>query len=147
MVKALLAAHLVLAVFAIGPLVHAATTAVRGVRKGEAAATASAVRVLRVYAAASLLVVVIGFALMSQKRHGQQIAEFGDTWVWLSLVLWVVAVALVLGVVVPALQQATRRITAQESVAALAGRVAATGGIVGVLFIVIVVLMVYRPGG
>ena len=35
----------------------------------------------------------------------------------------------------------------QESVVALTGRVAAAGGIVGVIFAVIVFLMVYRPGG
>lgn len=149
MFKALLAAHLVLAVFAVGPLVHAATTAGRGIRRGDGAATASAARVLRIYAIASLLVVAVGFGLMSSKSPytHQNVAKFSETWIWVSLLLWVVAVALVLGVVVPTLQRATRLIAAQDSVVALTGRVAAAGGVVGLLFLAIVVLMVYQPGG
>jgi hypothetical protein len=146
MLKFLLAAHLVLAVFAIGPLVHAATTAGRGIRKGDGVATASASRVLRIYAYVSVLVVAAGSALMSQKEDGQKLAEMGDTWIWLSLVLWLVAVALVLGVLVPTLDKATKQISAEESVVALTARVAAAGGIVGILFLVIVVLMAYKPG-
>jgi Predicted integral membrane protein (DUF2269). len=149
MFKALLAAHLVLAVFAVGPLVHAATTAGRGIRRGDGAATASAARVLRIYAIASLLVVAVGFGLMSSKSPytHQDVAKFSETWIWVSLLLWVVAVAIVLGVVVPTLQRATRLIAAQDSVVALTGRVAAAGGVVGLLFLAIVVLMVYQPGG
>src|SRR5579875_3889815 len=120
MFKALLAAHLVLAVFAVGPLVHAATTAGRGIRRGDGAATASAARVLRIYAIASLLVVAVGFGLMSSKSPytHQDVAKFSETWIWVSLLLWVVAVAIVLGVVVPTLQRATRLIAAQDSVVA-----------------------------
>jgi hypothetical protein len=145
--KLLLAIHLVLAVFAIGPLVHAATTAGRGIRRGDGAATAAASRVLRIYAYASVLVVIAGFGLMSQKRGGRQLGQFGDTWIWLSLLLWLAAVALVLGVIVPTLDDATKRIADQQSVVALTARVAASGGVVGLLFVVVVFLMVYKPGG
>lgn len=146
MLKLLLAVHLVLAVFAIGPLVHSATTAGRGIRTGDGSATATASRVLRIYAYVSVLVIVAGMALMPQKQRGHQLGEIGDTWIWLSLVLWVVAVALVLGVIVPTLDKATKQIAAQESVVALTARVAASGGVVAILFVVIVVLMVYKPG-
>ncbi|MDT4912405.1 MAG: hypothetical protein QOC66_1533 [Pseudonocardiales bacterium] len=147
MLKLLLAAHLVLAVFAIGPLVHAATTAGRGIRQGDAAATASSSRVLRIYSYASVLVVLAGLALMSQKRSGQQLGEIGDTWVWLSILLWLVAVGLVLGAIVPTLDKATKGIAEQASVVTLTGRVAALGGVVALVMLVIIVLMVYRPGG
>jgi Predicted integral membrane protein (DUF2269) len=146
MLKLLLAIHLVLAVFAIGPLVHAATTAGRGIRTGNGTATASSSRMLRIYAYVSVLVVIAGMALMSQKRRGEKLGEFSDTWIWLSLVLWLVAVGLVLGVIVPTLDKATEQIEAQQSVVTLTARVAATGGVVAVLFVVVVVLMVYRPG-
>jgi uncharacterized membrane protein len=146
MLKVLLAVHLVLAVFAIGPLVHAATTAGRGIRTGDGAATASSSRVLRIYAYVSVLVVVVGFALMSQKRRGQKLGDIGDTWIWLSLALWVIAIAMVLAVIVPTLDKASEQIRAQQSVVTLTARVAATGGVVAGLFVVIVVLMVYRPG-
>jgi uncharacterized membrane protein len=146
MLKFLLALHLVLAVFVIGPLVWAATTAGRGVRHGDGAATASSARVLRIYAYVSVLVVGVGFALMSQKAHGQRIAEFSDTWIWLSLLLWAIAVGVVLLVVVPTLDRATKLIEAQDSVITLTARVAASGGVVGLLFVAIVVLMAYKPG-
>jgi uncharacterized membrane protein len=146
MFKFLLAAHLVLAVFAVGPLVHAATTAARGLRKGDGAATASASRVLRIYTYASVLVVIAGMGLMSQKRRGHKLGEFSDTWIWLSLLLWLVAAAVVLALIVPTLDRATKQIAEQQSVVTLTARVAASGGVVGLLFLVIIVLMVYKPG-
>jgi hypothetical protein len=146
MFKILLALHLLFAVFAVGPLVHAATTAARGVRHGDAAATAYSARVARIYAGASVLVILIGFGLMSVKRHGETVAKFSETWIWVSVLLWVLAVALVMAVLVPTLNKATELIGKQESAAALTGRVAAAGGVVGIVFAVIVFLMVYRPG-
>lgn len=146
MLKFWMAAHLVLVVFTIGPLVHAATTAARGVRHGDGAATAAASRMLRIYAYVSVLVIVAGMALMSQKEDGRKLAEFGDTWIWLSLLLWFVAMAIVLGVSVPTLNRATKLIEAQDSVVTLTGRVAASGGAVALIFLVVVVLMAYKPG-
>lgn len=166
MLKFLLALHLVFAVFVVGPLVWAATTAGRGVRNGDGAATSTSARVLRIYGYASALVVIAGMALMSQKHSVAPsgtpvtsraprldvsppkvaLAEFGDTWIWLSLALWAVAVATALGVIVPTLNRATRLIEAQDSVVALTARVAAAGGLVGLIFLVIVVLMAYKPG-
>lgn len=149
MYEILLALHLLFAIFAIGPLVHAATTAARGVRTGNGAATAGSARVLRIYAGASLLVVAIGMGLMSAKDPdgaGAHVGAFGQTWIWLSIVLWAAAMAVVLGVVAPSLDRATERIQRQESVVALTGRVAAGGGVVALIFAGIVFLMVYQPG-
>jgi predicted integral membrane protein DUF2269 len=146
MFKIMLALHLLFAVFAVGPLVHAATTAARGVRHGDAAATAYSARVARIYAVASVLVVIVGFGLMSSKRHGKEVAKFSETWIWVSILLWLLAVALVLAVIVPTLNRATALIAKQEPTASLTGRVAAAGGVVGVVFAVIVFLMVYQPG-
>lgn len=146
MFKILLALHLLFAVFAIGPLVHAATTASRGVRTGDGRATASSSRMLRIYGYASVLVVLVGMGLMSAKEDGKKVGEISDLWIWLSLVLWVVAIGLILGVAVPTLNKATARIAKEESVVALTGRVAAAGGIVGLIFAAIVFVMVYQPG-
>lgn len=150
MYKIMLALHLLFAIFAIGPLVHAATTAARGVRTGDSTATKSAARMLAIYSYASLLVVIFGFALMSSTSpYGKhdKVAEFGETWIWVSTVLWLVAVALTLGLTVPSLKKATELLAAQGSARALTGRVAAAGGVVGVIFLAIVFLMVYQPGG
>jgi hypothetical protein len=148
MFKILLALHVLFAIFAIGPLVHAATTAGRGVRKGDGAATAGSSRLLRIYGYASVLVIIAGFALMGTKESGSRVkaGEFGQTWIWLSLGLWVVALGLILGVVVPTLDNVTALIAKEESVVSLTGRVAAAGGVVGLIFVAIVFLMVYRPG-
>lgn len=146
MFKILLALHLLFAVFAIGPLVHAATTAARGVRTGDGAATASSARMLKLYSYASVLVIILGFGLMSAKRHGHQVAEFSETWIWLSALLWLIAVALVLAVIVPTLDKATGLIAHQQSVLSLTGRVAAAGGVSSLIFVAIVFLMVYQPG-
>jgi heme/copper-type cytochrome/quinol oxidase subunit 2 len=144
----LFALHLLFAIFAIGPLVHAATTAGRGVRTGNGSATASAARMLRVYSLASLLVVGVGMGLMSAKDpdSGQKVGAIGDTWIWLSLLLWAVAIALVLIVIAPTLDKATARIGKEESVVSLTARVAAAGGVVGLIFAGIVFVMVYKPG-
>jgi hypothetical protein len=148
MFKIMLALHLLFAIFAIGPLVHAATTAVRGVRQADAGATAYSARMARIYAYLSILVVVFGFALMSSTspHTHQDVAKFGETWIWLSLLLWLISVATVLVAVVPGLDQATKKITSGGSARELSGRIAAGGGIAGILLAVVVFLMVYQPG-
>lgn len=149
MFKILFALHLLTAIFAIGPLVHAATTAVRGLRTTDASATATAARTVTIYSYASLLVVIFGFGLMSAKapwNPDENVASFGDPYIWLSLVLWILAVALALGVLKPALELATAKIGAGEPVDALKARIAAPGGVIGLIFAGIVFLMVYKPG-
>jgi uncharacterized membrane protein len=146
MFKVMLALHLVAAVFAIGPLVHAATTASRGLRQGDVAAIRTSSRMLTIYTAASVLVVVFGFGLMSSTSPytHEKVASFGETWIWLSLLLWLVAAALAFFLVVPALDKAAEDVSTAPS---LVGRVAGVGGVVGIVFVVIVFLMVYQPGG
>lgn len=146
MFKIMLALHLLFAIFAIGPLVFAATTAGRGVRIGNAAEVAGSARLLRMYSIASVLVVIFGFAVMSSKLHGKTVASFSDTYIWLSLVLWVVAMGLIHGLLVPQLEKVGAKLAASESVATVTARIAAAGGIVGVIFAVIIFLMVYKPG-
>ena len=141
--------HVLAAIFAIGPLVHAATTASRGIRTGDGAATAASARMLRIYSYASVVVVIVGFALMSTTSEytHKRTADFGETWIWLSLMLWAGAIALVFAVELPALRRAGDLIASGGSgnAASLVGRVAAAGGIVGLIFAAIIFLMVYRP--
>ncbi|HET6876452.1 MAG TPA: hypothetical protein VFH38_02885 [Jatrophihabitans sp.] len=149
MYEILLALHLLFAIFAIGPLVHAATTAARGVRTGDGSATAASARTLRIYAGASLIVVAIGLGLMSAKdpdAPGKHVGAFGQLWIWLSVILWAAAMAAVLGWLAPTLDQATERIKREDSVVSLTGRIAAAGGVVALIFAGIVFLMVYQPG-
>ena len=110
MFKLLLFLHLLVAIFGIGPLVGAATTSSRALRRPDAAAAISAARTIRIYSYVSLLVVILGMGLMSQKApedKSHNVAEFGDTWIWLSVLLWLVAMAVSLGVLVPSLTKAS----------------------------------------
>lgn len=146
MLKFLLAAHLVLVVFTIGPLMHVAKTASRGIRHGDASATRAAARSLRIYAYVSVLVVVAGMGLMSQKEDGKKLAEFSDVWIWLSLLLWLLAMAIVLAVLAPTMTKVTTLIEAEDSVVTYTARVIAAGSLVAAIFFAIIVLMVYQPG-
>jgi uncharacterized membrane protein len=140
--KFVFALHLLFAIFTIGPLVQAATTAARGVRQGDAAAVASSARTARIYAYASILVVLAGFALL-----GKNDDKISQPWVWVSAVLWLGAMGLVTGLLIPALQDAGKRIAAGGGdPKPLLGKIAASGGMVGIIFAVIVFLMVYKPG-
>jgi uncharacterized membrane protein len=148
--KLLLFLHLLAAIFAVGPLVGAATTASRALRHSDAAAATSAARMVRLYSYVSIVVVILGLGLMSQKApsdKAHEVADIGDTWIWLSLLLWVCAMALSLRLLAPSLTSAAAEIGGTGSAQGLVGRVAAAGGVIGVIYAVIVLLMVYQPGG
>jgi hypothetical protein len=150
MFKLLLFLHLLAAIFAVGPLVGAATTASRALRNADGAAATSAARMIRLYSYVSVVVVILGMGLMSQKApwdSSEEVGQMGDTWIWLSLLLWATAMAVSLGVLAPSLSKAAAEIGTGGSADSLVGRVAAAGGVVGLIFAVIVVLMVYQPGG
>ena len=141
--------HLLFAIFTVGPLVHFATTAARGLRTSDAAATASSARGAKIYANVSVLTLIFGFGLMSMEapwNKGEKVASISDPYIWISTVLALVAVGLVLALIVPTLEKATTALLNNESVDALKGRIAASGGIVGLIFVLIVWLMVYKPG-
>ncbi len=149
MFKLLLFLHLLAAIFAIGPLVGAATSASRALRVSDPAAATAAARTIRLYSYVSVVVVILGMGLMSQKApwdRSQDVAEFGDTWIWLSVLLWLCAVAVALAVLAPTLTRAAAVIGGTGSARNLVGRVAAAGGVIGLLYAAIIVLMVYQPG-
>ena len=89
------------------------------------------------------------------------IVEFGETWVWLSLALYVVSLGVSHGVLLPA---AKRSLALQEELvaagppaggpppqaaelAALGKRLAMAGTFLNLMVVVIVSLMVFKPGG
>jgi uncharacterized membrane protein len=154
------ALHILFAIFAIGPLVHAATTAARGVKAGDASAVAGSARTVKIYGYASIAVAVLGFGLVQPKWDNR----FGDTWVWLSLVLYLVSLAVVFALLLPSLQGAAKALTGStvstggavdagasaatggSAAEAFTARIAAGGGLVALIFAVIVFLMVFKPG-
>jgi uncharacterized membrane protein len=140
MEKLLLTLHVVTAIFVIGPLVAAANQAPRALRSGDAGAVRTLARLVTVYGWTSLAVAVFGAGLV-QKKYDH---EWSEAWLPISLVLFVVAAALVLGLLAPLLRRAA---AAAGGSAELAGRAAAVAGVASICYVAIAVLMVYQPGG
>jgi hypothetical protein len=132
----LLVVHVVLAIFVIGPLVAAANQVARALRGGgaDAGALRMLTRTVTAYGWASLLVGLVGFGLVRDD------VSFSDGWLIGSIVLFVVASVLVLGLLVPLLRGA-----ASGDTAVLAPRAAAIAGIASLCYVAIAVLMVWRP--
>lgn len=104
-------------------------------------------RISRVYSVLGLAVPVLGIAL------ALEMGVLGDVWLVVSIVLTVVAAALLAAVVLPAQHQAMALLDsgpgdpeAVERWVAGAKRLSMTSGIFALLWAVVVVLMVVRPG-
>lgn len=130
-------------------------TGMRAVRAREAGQVAVLAKSVSVFTLLSLLVTLLGFGLLGMTGH-----SFSTTWVWLSTLVYAIALVLNLFLVVPALQSAAEEITATAGTAtagtATAGtvavakvasysRIAAGSGIVSLLLVTVTVLMVWRP--
>jgi uncharacterized membrane protein len=136
-VRALLVVHVVLAIFVIGPLVAAANQVAGSLRGGsDAGVRRMLARTVTVYGWGSLLVAVFGFGLVRDEF------SFSDGWLIASIALFVVASVLVLGLLVPLLRRAA---TGRGETAALAPRAAAIGGVASLCYVVIAILMVWKP--
>ncbi|MCC9311028.1 DUF2269 family protein [Kitasatospora sp. RB6PN24] len=152
--KFLLSLHVLAAVIAIGPVTVAATMFPRKARAAladgpEAAGEASAVRTLnritKVYAAGGVLVPVLGIGT------AQVMGVMSSPWLIASLVLTIVAALVLLVLVLPP-QQAVIDTLAGDPRAdagkALGGlkMLAMSTGLFSLLWAVVTVLMVVRPG-
>jgi uncharacterized membrane protein len=140
----LLSLHVIAAVFFLGPVAAAGPATARATRAGDVGAVESSARLMRIYGYGSLLVALFGLGLV-QKKWG---AEFGDTWVWLSLALFVVALGAIVAVAVPAQEdvvEALRDGAADKAKSAL-GKVMGASSLASIAYVVIIVLMVTKPG-
>jgi uncharacterized membrane protein len=135
-VRALLVVHVVLAIFVIGPLVAAANQAARALRADDGRGLAVLSRTVTIYGWGSLLVAVFGFGLVRDD------VSFSDGWLIGSIVLFVVAAVLVLGLLGPLLRRA---VATGGDTAGLASRAAMIGGIASLCYVLIAILMVWRP--
>jgi uncharacterized membrane protein len=146
--------HVVGAVFIVGPMAILPMTALRALRAGSPAQAATIAKSVFIFSLASLVVAVLGFGLVGvadPKYH----LSIGTPWVLISLIAYVIAVALSLFVVTPALRKAIAASgtagTSGTSGAVGTGKVAGYGGIsassgvVSLLLLLVVVLMVWKP--
>ncbi|HEV7825380.1 MAG TPA: DUF2269 family protein [Mycobacteriales bacterium] len=95
--------HVIAAVFLIGPLVLVPMTGLRAIRLGDLGAVRNAARQTTLYGLLSLLVFGLGLAVVpTEPEH----YDFATPWVTISMTLFIVALALILGVAAPALSKA-----------------------------------------
>ena len=142
----LLVLHLLTVAFVVGPAAVAAVLSPRHVRAGRVDALRDAARTTRLYTLATLVTVVLGSALVAVSGDTTPQWSMGELWVSASYALWLVAVAVVLVLVVPAQEQAAAELDAGRDATPLAGRIAAGGGVAMLCWTAIVVLMVVKPG-
>jgi uncharacterized membrane protein len=133
--------HVVTAVFLIGPMALLPHTALRALRTGNTPTVQLLTRSTRVFTWASLAVAVFGFGVA-----GVEGIPLSRTWLWLSIVLYLLALVLSLVLVVPALTRAAAGLQRGDSSAkALYGRIAAGAGVVSLLLVAVAVLMAWKP--
>ena len=137
--------HLMSVVFLVGPAAVVGVSSARHARAGRAQALRDAHRTTRLYTLATVLTVVLGSAMVGLGDIGGQ-WEMGQLWVSASFALWIVAVALTLGLVVPAQKQAADALDGGGDGGAFAGRIAAGAGLAVLAWTAILVLMVVKPG-
>jgi hypothetical protein len=123
---------------------HGATAVVR--------ANAKATKIAEVFIYA---VPVLGFALIGMSGD---VWSFGQTWAWLAVVLYAVALAISLGALLPAARQYERLVTqieaggrapapeVESTLDRLLKKQASLGGSLHLLLVVILVLMIWKPG-
>jgi hypothetical protein len=144
--KVLLSLHVLAAIVFIGPVTVAVSVFPRYARATSdrsAEVVALLHRISRVYAVLGLSVPVLGIALAAH------LGVLGDAWVVASLVL-TIAAALVLAVVILPAQDRLMVPPAESGAvatrAATASRLSMASGLFSLLWAVVVVLMVVRPG-
>ena len=106
-------------------------------------------------------VFVLGFVVLAQaKVGGHSVFEFSQTWVWLSVVLYLVAIGLVHAIMLPGSKRL--RTLMEEMLAgpppagdappqvaelqAVGQRMGTVGAVLDVILVVIIFLMVWKPG-
>jgi len=99
---------------------------------------------------------VLGIILMAIPQSGEHPWKFSQTWIWLSLVLYVIAIGIVHAVMVPSSKKrmaigaklgAGQGGPADVTEAASLEQKLATGGMaLNLLLVVLIALMVWKPG-
>ena len=133
--KLLLSLHVLAAIVAIGPVTVAASMYPAAVRRGDVPAMRTLHRICRVYAALGVVVPVFGLATATS------LGVLGDAWLLTSIALTILAAAVLGLLVLPG--QARALANHQE---ASARRIGMLAGVFNLLWAVVVVLMITRPG-
>lgn len=131
--------HIAVAIFTLGPVTAATMATPRAIRSGEVTVLRFLHRMTRLYGALSLLVFGFGLALARSR--------FDEFWVSASMTLFVVALALLFAIVEPDQRKALRRLGESEDAKVETGRIIAVSAVISVIWLVVLILMVWQPGG
>ncbi|RCV51726.1 hypothetical protein [Marinitenerispora sediminis] len=152
MTKILLSAHVLAAIIAIGPVTVAASMFPAAVRRAQAAGGGSAAssvatvrllhRICRVYAAVGITVPIFGFATASS------LGVLTDPWLIASIALTAAAAGILALLVLPGQQAALARLDEPGGSVErrTTVRLAMLTGVFNLLWAVVTVLMIVRPG-
>lgn len=136
MTALLLSVHVLAAIVLIGPIAVAASLFPRYARtEPDSGVPRLLHRICRGYALAGLAVPVFGLAT------GLQMGVLGDPWLLISIALTVAAAVLLALVILPA-----QVAMLADPVASTAKRLSTATGAFNLLWVVVVVLMIVRPG-
>lgn len=139
--------HILAAVFIVGPLGSATVAAPSLVRAGQPALPRlrTTLRATRRYPPATLLIALFGLVILREGSFGS-VREITDGWILSSILLWLAAVTVTLGVIAPTLARAIAAIEAGQDTARLVP-VVAVGSLVAVAcWVGVIGLMVIKPG-
>ena len=139
MTKVLLSLHVLAAIVAIGPVTVAASMFPAALRRGDRDAMRLLNRVCRVYALIGLAVPVLGLATAGS------LGVLGDAWLIVSMALTLVA-ALLLGLVILPAQARVVTGLHERGAASVPASLGMTIGVFALIWAVVVVLMIVRPG-
>lgn len=152
MTKLFLILHIVAAIVAIGPVAVAASMfppvarrALTGPDEGDSRATLGVLnRICKVYALVAIAVPMFGFAAAGVMK------VTGQTWVVVSIVLTVIAAAVLGALVLPRqtalLTADTGTATTTETAVKQTKQLAMFAGIFNLLWVAVTVIMIVRPG-
>lgn len=144
--KFFLTVHILAAILCVGPVTIAASMFPPIARRTLAADGADAGslqvlhRITRIYAWASLAVPVFGFALAGSMQ------VMDEAWLIVSIVLTLIAALVLAFLVVPAQAAVLAATDATPGALSKAKQLSMTSGIFSLIWVVVLVLMVVRPG-
>ncbi|MET7280633.1 hypothetical protein ABZS29_20510 [Kribbella sp. NPDC005582] len=144
----LLSVHVLAAILAVGPVAIAASMyppAARAAREnpGDARKTATVHvlhRITRVYSVIAIFVPVFGLAT------GARLGVLGDIWLIVSMILTAGAAAVLIGLILPGQRLLLAELDQQHDTTSATRRLGMQTGIFNLLWAIVVVLMIYRPG-
>jgi hydrogenase-4 membrane subunit HyfE len=133
----LLFLHVASAIFLLGPLVVVMSATPRYIRTRDVAVLRFLRRSTFVYATGSLAVLVFGLA---RGRH-----MLDEVWLSASMTLFIVATVLVYALVYRDQRQAIAKLEENADPKVYERRIVAVGGVVALMYLVILFLMFYHP--